>query len=151
MRRRGFLVSTVVTIVLGLGACSGDGRGRATSSTIAKSTTTSTVLELRDGAIRTYTVDPADFGIAPPAPDALAGGDATRNVELAKSVLSGEKSAYRDIVLLNAAAGLLAAGTVDDLASGFDAARSSIDGGAAAEVLVDVVRVTQAARAAEVG
>ena len=112
-------------------------------------TTTSTVLELRDGGIRTYTVDPADFGIAAPATDALAGGDAARNVELATSVLSGEKGPHRDIVLLNAAAGLLASGTVDDLASGFDAATSSVDSGAAARVLDDVVRVAAAARAAE--
>jgi anthranilate phosphoribosyltransferase len=112
-------------------------------------TTTSTVLELHDGAIRTYAVDPADYGIRVPDPDALAGGDAARNVELARSVLSGELSPHRDIVLLNAAAGLVAAGTVEELDEGFEAATASIDSGAAARVLEDVVRVSQAARADE--
>lgn len=111
--------------------------------------TTSTVLELHDGAIRTYEVDPRDFGIATPAPDALAGGDAARNVVLARSVLAGEKSAHRDIVRLNAAAGLLAAGAVESLGDGYDAAGASIDSGAATRVLDDVVRVSQAARADE--
>ena len=110
---------------------------------------TSTVLELHDGAIRTYTVDPTDYGIAAPAPDALRGGDAARNVELTGSVLAGEKGPHRDIVLLNAAAGLVAAGTVESLGDGFEAAAASIDDGAAARVLDDVVRVSQAARAAE--
>ena len=111
--------------------------------------TTSTVLELHDGAIRTYEVDPTDFGIAPPAPDALAGGDATANAALAHRVLRGEKGPHRDIVRLNAAAGLVAAGAVDSLGAGYDAAGASIDDGAAARVLEDVVRVSQAARADE--
>jgi anthranilate phosphoribosyltransferase len=112
-------------------------------------TTTSTVLELQDGAIRTYDVDPTDFGISAPAPDALAGGDAARNVVLAHAVLGGDKGPHRDVVLLNAAAGLVAAGVVDDLAAGFEAAMASIDGGRAAQVLEDVVRVSNAARAEE--
>jgi anthranilate phosphoribosyltransferase len=111
--------------------------------------TTTTVLELRDDAIRTFTIDPTDFGIAVPEPGSLDGGDAARNVELTHEVLSGAKGAHRDIVLLNSAAGLLAAGTADDLASGFEAASASIDDGAAARVLADVVRVTQSAKADE--
>lgn len=112
-------------------------------------TTTSTVLELRDGAIRTFTVDPADFGIAYADPRSLDGGDAARNVELAGAVLGGEAGAHRDIVVLNAAAGLVAGGVVDDLAAGCEAARASIDDGKAADVLAKVVRVSQAARASE--
>jgi anthranilate phosphoribosyltransferase len=113
--------------------------------------TTSTVLELQDGAIRTYEVDPTEFGIAPPAPDALAGGDAAKNADLAHRVLGGEKGAHRDIVRLNAAAGLVAAGTVDSLGAGYDAAGASIDDGSAARVLENVIRVSQAARDAESG
>jgi anthranilate phosphoribosyltransferase len=112
-------------------------------------TTTTTVLELRDGAIRTYTVDPADYGIDYADPRSLEGGDAARNVELAYAVLGGEKGAHRDIVVLNAAAGLVAAGVVDDLASGVEAARSAIDDGKAAAALSRVVEVSQAAKAAE--
>jgi anthranilate phosphoribosyltransferase len=112
-------------------------------------TTTSTVLELRDGAIRTYVVDPADLGIAAPSPAALHGGDVVRNVELASSVLAGEKSPHRDIVALNAAAGLIVAGVVDDLGDGYEAAQASLDSGAAAAVLERAAAVSQAAKAAE--
>ena len=111
--------------------------------------TTSTVLELRDGAIRTHTIDPATFGIPSPDPSALHGGDVARNVELARSVLSGEKGPHRDIVALNAAAGLVAAGVVDAIGDGYDAALAAIDGGRAASVLDEVVAVSQAAKAAE--
>jgi anthranilate phosphoribosyltransferase len=113
-------------------------------------TTTSTVLELRDGAIRSFTVDPADFGIAYADPRALEGGDAARNVLLAGEVLGGTKGAHRDIVMLNAAAGLVAGGVVDDLGTGIEAAGAAIDGGQAAAVLAKVVEVSQAAKAAEV-
>lgn len=112
-------------------------------------TTTSTVLELRDGAIRTYTVDPADHGIALAEPSALHGGDVARNVELATSILAADAGPHRDIVVLNAAAGLVVGGVVDDLGAGCDAARESIDSGRAAAVLENVERVSQAAKAAE--
>lgn len=112
-------------------------------------TTTSTVLELRDGGIRTYSVDPADLGIERADATALLGGDAARNVELARDVLAGSNGAHRDIVVLNAAAGLVAAGVADDLAEGCEAARSSLDTGAAAAVLERVVTISQAAKAEE--
>jgi anthranilate phosphoribosyltransferase len=112
-------------------------------------TTTSTVLELRDGAIRTRTIDPADHGIPYVDASALQGGDAARNAELARSVLAGDKGAHRDIVVLNAAAGLVVAGVVDDIGAGCDAARSSIDDGRAADVLERVVAVSTAAKATE--
>jgi len=112
-------------------------------------TTTSTVLELREGAIRTITVDPADYGIPYVDASALHGGDVARNVELARSVLAGDKGAHRDIVVLNAAAGLVAGGVVDDLGAGCDAARASIDDGRAASVLERAITVSQAAKAAE--
>jgi len=112
-------------------------------------TTTSTVLELRDGAIRTYVVDPADLGI--PYADAgdLQGGDAARNVELTREVLGGAAGPHRDIVVLNAAAGLVVGGVAQDIAEGCEAARAAIDGGHAAAVLDKVVAVSQAARTEE--
>jgi anthranilate phosphoribosyltransferase len=112
-------------------------------------TTTSIVYELRDGAIRTWTVDPSDLGITAPNPSALEGGDAARNVELAHAVLGGEQGPHRDIVALNAAAGLIAAGVVDDIAAGYEAAQAAIDSGAAAKKLEHVAAVSQAARADE--
>lgn len=111
-------------------------------------TTTSTVHELRDGEIRTYEVDPAALGLAPATLDDLRGGDAATNAALARRVLGGEPGPRADIVALNAAAGLVAAGVVDDLPAGLDAARTSLADGRAAAALDALVAESQAARAA---
>lgn len=112
-------------------------------------TTTSTVQELRDGRVRTYVVDPVELGLPVASVESIRGGDAARNVELATSVLAGEAGPHRDMVLLNAAAGLVAAGVAGDLVAGFEAAAASVDGGAAAGVLEKVVAVSRAAKAEE--
>ncbi len=98
-------------------------------------TTTSTVHELRDGVVNTTTFDPRDVGIAFVSTDAIAGGGPEVNADIAGRVFAGESGAYRDIVCLNAAAGLFVAGIVDDLSSGVVKAQESIDSGAAAGVL----------------
>ena len=107
-------------------------------------TTTSTVVELVDGEVRTTTVDPADLGIGRAAPSDLTGGDADANAAVAKRVLAGEPGAHRDIVVLNAAAGLVAAGAAADLAAGVTRACQSIDTGAAAGALDRLVATSQA-------
>src|SRR5918996_256421 len=100
-------------------------------------TTTSQVVELRGGDVRSYEIDPKELGIDPAPAEALVGGDPATNVDLARRVLAGEAGPQRDIVCLNAAAALVAAGRADDLAGGLEAARASIDdGGAAAAVSV---------------
>ena len=114
-------------------------------------TTTSTVHELRDGAVRTYVVDPTELGLRLATADDIRGGDVSRNVALASSVLAGEAGPHRDMVVLNAAAGLVAAGVADDLVVGLEAAAAAVDSGAAAGVLERVVAVSQAARADEAG
>ena len=106
-------------------------------------TTTSTVVELVDGEVRTTTVDPSDLGLARCDPSALVGGEASDNAAVARQVLAGEAGAARDIVVLNAAAGLLAAGVVDDLAAGVELATTTIDSGAAAAALERLVAVSQ--------
>jgi len=98
-------------------------------------TTTSTVHELRDGVVNTTTFDPRDVGIALVSSDAIAGGGPEVNADIAGRVFAGETGAYRDIVCLNAAAGLFVAGIVDDLSSGVVKAQESIDSGAAAGVV----------------
>jgi anthranilate phosphoribosyltransferase len=98
-------------------------------------TTTTTVHELRDGDVTTSTFDPRDVGIALVSADALAGGSPEVNAAIARRVFAGEHGAYRDIVCLNAAAGLFVAGVVDDIATGVVNAQASIDSGAAATVL----------------
>jgi anthranilate phosphoribosyltransferase len=110
-------------------------------------TTTSTVHELRDGEVRTYVVDPRQLGIAFADPGALAGGDPQANAAIARNVLAGRPGAHRDIVVLNAAAGLVAGGAVDDLAAGVAAAASSLDEGRAAGVLDQLAATSQAAAA----
>lgn len=109
----------------------------------------SNVVELRDGEVSTWTVDPAELGLARATSTDLVGGDAERNAELARRVLAGDPGPHRDIVTLNAGAGLMAAGLVDDLAVGISAACRSIDSGAAAEALARMVEVSQRERAAE--
>jgi anthranilate phosphoribosyltransferase len=111
-------------------------------------TTTSTVHELRDGEVRTYDVDPVELGIDLAAPGSLRGGDAARNAELAQRVLDGERGPHRDVVLLNAAAGLIASGLADELAAGLEAGAAAIDEGAAATALERLVATSKAASAA---
>ena len=108
---------------------------------------TSTVHELRDGDVRTYVVDPVELGLGGATRTDLLGGDAATNAAVARSVLDGNRGPHRDIVVLNAAAALVAAGTSDDLVDGIASAEASIDGGHAAAVLDALVRVSGAAAA----
>jgi anthranilate phosphoribosyltransferase len=112
-------------------------------------TTTSTVVDLRGQAVRTYEVDPVDLGLRLVEPSELRGGDAATNAVIAHRVCEGERGPHRDIVLLNAAAGLVAAGLADDLAAGLERAAAAVDEGGAATVLQRLVAVSQA-RAARV-
>src|SRR6187200_3389859 len=68
------------------------------------------VSEYRDGAVHTFYVHPADFGLAKAAPSALKGGDAATNAAIIQSVLAGTAGPARDVVLLNAGASLFVAG-----------------------------------------
>jgi anthranilate phosphoribosyltransferase len=109
--------------------------------------TTSTVYDLDDGALRTYAVHPAELGLACSSVDLLKGADAATNAGLARAVLDGGRGPHRDVVLLNAAAGLVAAGAVADLVDGLVAAERSVDDGRAAEALDRLVSVSKAAAA----
>jgi len=111
-------------------------------------TDTSTVVEFREGQQRTYTVDPVELGLHKASPEQLLGGDAAGNAEFARRVLGGEKGPHRDIVLLNAAAGLVAAGRAADLVEGLDRAALALDDGRAATRLDRLVQVSQAEMAA---
>jgi anthranilate phosphoribosyltransferase len=104
--------------------------------------TTSTVVELRDGDVREYSVDPQELGITPAPTEALVGGDPATNATLARRVLAGDAGPHRDVVCLNAGAGLVVAGMADDLAAGVKAAQAAIDGGGAAAALERLVAVS---------
>ncbi len=94
------------------------------------------VLELRDGEVREWTLDPGDFGLSIAGIDELVGGDPERNAEIARALFDGsETGARRDIVALNAAAGLVVAGIADDVADGLERAMSVLADGSAAGVL----------------
>ena len=107
-------------------------------------TGTSTVLALDDDNVRTFTVDPVALGFAPAIPDELVGGTPAQNAEVVRRVLKGEHGAHRNIVLLNAAAGLVVAGIADSMEEGIVKATSSIDEGHAARVLDRWVHESQA-------
>ncbi len=73
----------------------------------------------------------------------LSGGDPARNAAITNAVLDGEKGPRRNVVLLNAAAALVAAGKADDFTGGIDLARKAIDAGAAKAKLDELVQFTQ--------
>ena len=100
------------------------------------------VSEWRGGAVNTFYVHPADFGISKASPSQLRGGDAPANADIARAILAGEKGAPRDIVLLNAAASLLIAEQAPTIAEGVRQAAAALDSGRAAGVLATLVRVS---------
>jgi anthranilate phosphoribosyltransferase len=91
--------------------------------------------EVREGQVHTYEVTPQEFGLKSATLDEISGGDAETNARLIRGILGGEKSPRRDVVLLNAAAALVAAGKTDHLRDAMPLAAQSIDSGAAAEKL----------------
>lgn len=100
-----------------------------------------------DGEIRPFEVDPGSLGLARACLGDLVGGDPASNAEVVRRVLDGQRGSHRDIVALNAAAGLVVAGVAGDLAEGLERALGAIDEGAAAAVLERLVRVSAAAAA----
>ncbi len=98
----------------------------------------SLVVDLNEGKMTEYRVDAATVGLAAARPDELRGGDTAANARILAGVLAGEPGPKRDIVVLNAAAGLVVAGVADDLAQGVEAAAAAIDDGRAAKKLDEV-------------
>ena len=87
--------------------------------------------EISGGAVTRRTLQPGDFGVPVATAGQLKGGDAARNLEIAKSVLAGAPGAARDIVVVNASAALVAAGVAAGWEEGSAMAAGSIDSGAA--------------------
>lgn len=96
------------------------------------------ISELKDGIIKEYYLDAADFGIPRAEPSDLAGGDAACNAGIVRAVLAGEKGARRDIVLVNAAAALYIAKVAENLKEGIAIAARTIDSGLAASKLEEL-------------
>lgn len=102
------------------------------------------VSELRNGTVRTYTLDPQSLGFRPCQPEDLLGGDPQQNAAITRGLLDGSlDSAKRDVVLLNAGAGIVAGGLATDLPTGIKLAAQSIDSGAALAKLNALLEYSQ--------
>ena len=103
------------------------------------------VSEVRDGEVRTYTIDPSDVGLDIVKPEDLSAGDGgvVDNVRALLDVLDGNRGPKRDIVILNTAAALVVAGKATDLQNGMILAAESIDSGAAMNALEKFKTITQ--------
>lgn len=108
-------------------------------------TGTSQVIEVKGGELRTFELEPADLGLRRAGLDALRGGGPAENAAIAREVLSGAPGPRRDVVLLNSAAALCAAGLAADFKEGVGLAGEAIDSGRAAQVLTRWAQVSQAA------
>ena len=104
---------------------------------------TTRVAEVRDGQVRTYEVTPEEFGLKRAPIESISGGDAAENARIIQEVLAGKKSPCRDVVLLNAAATLVAAGRANLLSEAMPIAAKSVDSGAARSRLDSLVAFTQ--------
>jgi anthranilate phosphoribosyltransferase len=98
--------------------------------------------------VRRFEIAPEQLGLERARPEDLRGGDAATNARALRAVLDGESGAYRDIVLLNAAAALLVAGKVGRLPDGARLAAEVIDNGHARHVLDRLVEITNQVPAA---
>jgi len=102
----------------------------------------SLVIEI-DGGRKEYQLDPAEVGLKPSDPHAVRGGGPEENARIAREVLEGAGGPRRDVVLLNTAAALRAAGRAKDWRDGIGAAAEAIDSGRASEVLQNWARISQ--------
>jgi len=97
------------------------------------------VVELKNGKLDRFTITPEEAGLTLATAEALKGGDAEHNAKALMAVLQGEKTAYRDIALLNAGASLVVAGKADTLKEGVALAAAAVDSGAAKATLERLV------------
>ena len=103
----------------------------------------SAVAELVDGSVTEREVHPEDAGLPVHPFEAILGGSPEENGRAFRALLGGETGAYRDAVLLNAAAALVIAGAAPDLKAGVERAAESIDSGAALARIESLARITQ--------
>jgi anthranilate phosphoribosyltransferase len=102
------------------------------------------IAEAREGSMRSYEVEPEEFGMKRASLEHISGGNAIENALIIRRVLGGDQSPCRDVVLLNAAAALVAAGRAERLCDAIPIAEKSIDTGAAAAKLDALVRFSAA-------
>ncbi len=100
------------------------------------------VAALENGTVRRFVITPEDAGLSRARPEDLKGGEAEVNAAALRKVMAGERTPYRDIAVLNAAAGLVLAGKAETLRHGAELAAHAIDSGAAMSVLDRLVLVS---------
>ena len=101
------------------------------------------VSECRNGAVSTFYVHPSDFGVSKAGPADLKGGDASANASMIRSILDGARGPCRDVVLLNAGAGLFIAGRAGSVREGIELAARAIDSGSAQKKLQAMVAASR--------
>lgn len=112
-------------------------------------TSSTTLITIGAGKMEKSTIDPRDFGIAHSPLSAIKGGDAQENARITTAIFAGERGAYRDAVVLNAAAAIAAfrgemeRSPIDRIRDGVTAAILAIDSGAATHLLARWVALTQ--------
>lgn len=102
------------------------------------------VTQLQDGEVRTFTLEPRALGLPPASLADLRGGDVEENAVILRDILAGKLGPKRDVVVLNAAYGLVLGRVAADLGDGLDRAARAIDSGAAQRTLASLVAFTQA-------
>ena len=102
----------------------------------------SSVTALEDGAIKSFEISPEDVGLPRVKPEALRGDDAAANADALRGVLAGKNSAFRDVALINAAAGLVVAGKTKTLKEGVELAAHAVDSGEAGGRLERLILVS---------
>ncbi len=133
---------TIAEALLGLGCeralvvCADDGLDEVSVGARTR------VIEVAEGGTEEWFVTPEDLGIVRAELAEIAGGSPADNAATVRSVLAGDPGPARDVVALNAAAAILAAGGAHDLGSALDRARAAIDSGAAEGVLGRLVELT---------
>jgi len=108
-------------------------------------TSATKVSELKDGAVKTYTIQPEDFDLPLADLESIKGGDPAANAQIIRDIFAGAPGPRRDILLLNAAAVITAADITKTIADGINTAREAIDSGKAAEKLQQLIDFTQTA------
>jgi anthranilate phosphoribosyltransferase len=102
-----------------------------------------TVVAFDESGLRSFTLTPAEAGLAPCGAEALRGGDAAASAAIVEEVLKGGRGPRRDVVVLNAAAALVVAGRAASLKDGAALAAESIDAGRAARLLDRVREISR--------
>jgi anthranilate phosphoribosyltransferase len=100
------------------------------------------VADVHAGEVRRYTVTPEDFGVAPSPSEAIRGGSPAENAAILQSIFAGELGPRRDIVVVNSAAGLVAAGLAENFKEGAELAAKTLSSGAAQEKLAELREFT---------